>query len=179
MPPHAGLASPGRPVRFSAVRTTCCRCRSRTSTSISRWPTRSSATTGSISGRWTSSGRSTGSTPDRDLAAAAAGLAKRPRATGTSSGWRYLALPQQVTGGTVICIGIAEGIRDDQGARDGRQHFGRMAWREPFLNELVQAHLEKALHFRRNGGWQILRAGAEYGARAHAPFGQSRAAEGV
>src|SRR6202030_1217461 len=50
------------------------------------------------------------------------------------------------TSATVIRSGIAEGIGDDLGARNGRQHFGRVACREPFLNELVQAHLEKALH---------------------------------
>src|ERR1700730_13618065 len=113
--------------------------------------------------------------PDRDLADSAAGGSRKP----PRDRWRYLALPQQVTGGAVICGGIAKSIGHDQGARDGRQHFGRLAWREPFRNELVQAHLEKALHLRRNGRRQILRGGAEHGARAHAPFGQSRAAEGV
>ena len=45
-----------------------------------------------------------------------------------------LAPTQQVTGGTVICGSIAEGIGNDQGACDGRQHFGGVAWREPFRN---------------------------------------------
>src|SRR5690348_15186030 len=60
-----------------------------------------------------------------------------------------LALTQQLTGGAVIRRSIAEGIGNDQSPRDGRQHFGRIDWREPFRNQLFQAHLEKSLHFPR------------------------------
>src|SRR5215831_11007949 len=95
----------------------------------------SSATMESMSARWTSSAQSTGATPDR----CAASLSYSP-----GFGWCYLALTQQVAGSTVICGSITQGIGNDQGARDGRQHFGRVAWREPFRNQLVQAHLEKA-----------------------------------
>src|ERR1700751_1579202 len=126
----------------------------------------SSATMESISARWTSSAQSTGSMPDGC-------------ATSLSQSWGCLAPTQQVTGGTVICGSIAEGIGNDQGARDGRQHFGRVAWREPFRNQLVQAQLEKALHFPRNFRRQILRGGAEHRARAHTSFGQRSASEGV
>src|SRR5215467_11886643 len=100
-----------------------------------------SATTELISARWTSSVPSTGSTPDRCAA---------PLSWSPGFGRCCLALTQQVTGSTVICGSIAEGIGNDQGARDGRQHFGCVAWREPFRDQLVQAHLEKALHFPRN-----------------------------
>src|SRR5215472_12195444 len=134
----------------------------------------SSATMESISARWTSSAQSTGSTPDRCVASLSwsPGFAEQSRAC-------CLAPTQQVTGGTVICGSIAEGIGNDKGARDGRQHFGRVAWREPFRNQLVQAHLEKALHFPRNFRRQILRGGAERRARAHTSFGQRSASECV
>src|SRR5262249_54313940 len=64
--------------------------------------------------------------------------------------WSCRALTQQIAGGSVIFGGVAEGIGNDQGARDGREHFGRFAWREPFRNELVLTHLEKAFHLLRN-----------------------------
>src|SRR6266852_6216081 len=86
---------------------------------------------------------------------------------------------QQIAGGSVIFGSVAEGIGNDQGAGDGRQHFGRFAWREPFRDKLVLAHLEKALHFLRNRFRQILRGGAEHGTRAHVSFGVSSSSEGL
>jgi hypothetical protein len=51
-----------------------------------------------------------------------------------TSSWSCRALIQQIAGGSVIFGSVAEGIGNDQGARNGRQHFGCFAWREPFRN---------------------------------------------
>ena len=45
---------------------------------------------------------------------------------------RCRVLTQQVASGSIIFGGIAEGVRNDERTRDGRQHFSRFAWREAF-----------------------------------------------
>src|SRR5205809_222240 len=63
--------------------------------------------------------------------------------------------------------------------RDGRQPFGRFAWREPFRDKLVLAHLGEAFYFLRNRCRQILRGGAEHATGAHVSFGVSSSSEGL
>jgi hypothetical protein len=56
--------------------------------------------------------------------------------------------PQQFAGRTIIRSEIIESRRDHHGAGYGRQQLGRRVLRKPSTDQLIEAHIEEALHFR-------------------------------
>jgi hypothetical protein len=86
---------------------------------------------------------------------------------------------QQLFGSTIIFGSIAEGIGNNQSTYKRRQQLVGISLREPFRAHLAQAHLEEALHFRRNLFREILGGCAKDRAGAYATIGVSGSSEGI
>ena len=67
------------------------------------------------------------------------------------SGSSLCSIPQHAFRRSVVFSGVSKAIGNDQGANDRRQEFRCLVGREAAADELVQAHLEEAAHFFRNG----------------------------